>query len=169
MKDYLNDPMFFYAVAFAIFVGFAWWKGRAPIAGWLDGEIAKIREELENAHKLRAEAEAVLADYRKKHATAMTEAEAILKHAAEEAAQLRTQAAAELKEALARHEEQAKSRIALAEAEAVAAVRAATIELAVDQARQILTAKIDPAAAGRLVDAAIAEIPKLADNKAKAA
>jgi len=169
MNALFQDPMFFYAIAFAIFLGLAWWKGRAPFAGWLDGEIAKIRDELENARKLRTEAEAVLADYKKKYASAMAEAEEILRHAKAEAAQIKTQAEADLKDALARHEQHAKARISLAEAEAITAVRTATVAMAIETARQALSAKIDPATAGRLVDAAIIELPKLSDAKAKAA
>jgi F-type H+-transporting ATPase subunit b len=169
MSDLLNDPMFFYTVAFAIFIAIAVRFTRKPLINWLDSEIAKIRDELENAKKLRTEAEAVLADYKKKRASAMAEAEGILKHAAEQAAQMKTQAEADLKTSLARHAEQARSRIALAEAEAIAAVRTATITLAVEKARQVLAIKIDPATAGRLAEQAIAELPKLAEIKAKAA
>jgi len=169
MSELLQNPMFFYAIAFVIFLGIAWRYGLTPLTGWLDAEIAKVRDELENAKKLHAEADTLLADYRKKHAAAMMEAEAILRRGKDEAARVKTEAEAELRESLARHEEQAKVRIALAETEAVAAVRAAVITQALETARHALNIRIDPAAAARLIDEAITAMPKLVAVKAKAA
>lgn len=162
----LDDPMFWYAVAFGIFIALTWRYARKPMLGWLDGEIAKIRAELERARQLRAEAEATLAEYKKKHAEALAEAESIIRYAKEEAEQLKKQAEADLKASLARHEQQAAERIRLAEAEALAAVRAAVIDEAMAGARKMLDAP--GSVAGALADQAIAELPKLA-AKSKAA
>ncbi len=48
-----QDPAFWVAVAFAIFVAGAVWKGRAPIAGMLDARIEAIRAEIDEARRLR--------------------------------------------------------------------------------------------------------------------
>jgi F-type H+-transporting ATPase subunit b len=162
----LDDPMFWYAVAFAIFCTLVFRYARKPALGWLDGEIAKIRDELARARSLRAEAETALAGYKKKHAEALAEAEVIIRHAKDEAAQLKIQAEADLKAALARHEQQAAERIRIAETEALAAVRAAAVEGAMDMARKQLGDSSGNAA--KLADQAIAELPKLA-AKANAA
>jgi F-type H+-transporting ATPase subunit b len=169
MSGLFQDPMFFYSIAFVIFLALAWRYGRKPMLGWLDSEILKIRNELEQARKLRAEAEAMLAQYKAKQAEAMKDAEAIVRHASEEAARLRAQAAADLKDALAKHEQQAATRIRLAEAEAIADVRTAVVDLAMKLARETLAAKLDDATAAKLTEQAIAEIPKLAKTKTKAA
>ena len=161
-----HDPMFWYAVAFAIFLVLAYRYTRKPILDGLDGAIAKIRDDLERAKQLRAEAEATLAEYKKKHAEALAEAEAVIRYAKEEAEELKEQAEADLKAALARHEQQALERIRLTEAEALAAVRAAAVDQAMSIARETLAASGN--GAGALADEAIAALPQLA-AKSKAA
>jgi F-type H+-transporting ATPase subunit b len=164
-----QDPAFWYGVSFVIFLGLAWHYGRRPILNWLDSEILKIREQLAQAQKLREEAEATLVQYKTKYASAMAEAKTIVSHAKAEAANLKKQAEAELKEALARHVQQAEERIRLAESDAMAQVRAAAIDTAMAMARKTLASDIDSAQAAKLADQAIAELPQLAQTKAKAA
>jgi F-type H+-transporting ATPase subunit b len=159
-----RDPMFWYTVAFVCFWALAFRYARKPFLGWLDGQIAGIREQLEAARRLRAEAEATLAEYKQKHAAAM--AESIVRHAREEAARLKLRAEADLKAALTRHEQQAMERIRLAETEAVRAVRQAAITAAMMIAREKLA---KGAADIRLIDRAIADMPHLARLKVRAA
>lgn len=165
----LNDPMFWYAVAFTIFIVLAWHYGHKPMAGWLDSGISKIRDDLDRARALRAEAEATLADYKKRYDAAVAEAEIIVRHAREEATRLKMQAETDLKNALARHEQQALERLRLAEADALAAVRAAAVDQAMVLARAALTEQLKGTAATALTDRAIAEISQSAAAKAKAA
>jgi F-type H+-transporting ATPase subunit b len=167
MNTLMQNPMFWYAVAFGIFIVLVVVFGRKAILGWLDGEISKIRAELDQASRLRSEAEATLAEYQKKYAEAMADAKSIVAHAQEEAGRLKTEAEADLKEALARQEQQATARIRLTETEAVASVRAAAIDLAMDIARKTLADQAKDSSV--LTDQAIAELPKLASTKAKAA
>lgn len=165
----LHDPMFWYSVAFVIFLALAYRHGKKPILGWLDSEIAKIGGELQRARTLRAEAEALLADYTKKHAEAMSEAARITAHAREEAARLKAQAETDLKNALARHEQQAAQRLRMAETEALAAVRAAAVDQAMALARKTLAEQIDGAKAAAIADRAITDISRSVSTKAKAA
>lgn len=166
MEDSLLGNVYFWSGASLVaFLGLAVWKGRKPVVSWLDGEIVKVREELERARKLRAEAEAMLIEYRQKQAAAMEEARQILDYARQEAEDLRVAAEAELKETMARREQQAKDRISLAEAEAVAEIRNTAIDLAVRASEQILREQMDAAQAARLIDQAIDEIPALVGQK----
>ena len=165
MADLMHDPMFFYTIAFVIFFVLAFKYGRKPLLGWVDGEILKIRDELEQAQKLRVEAESVLQTYKKKQAEALAEADAIIKHAEAEAVRMKAQAEVDLKASLARHEQQAAERIRIAESEATAAVRAAAVDSAIIAAKKALTSQIDGAAAGKLMDQAIADMPALATGK----
>jgi F-type H+-transporting ATPase subunit b len=167
MHELMQDPMFWYAVPFAIFCVLAWRYARKPILAWLDAEILKIDNEIKRAKQLRAEAETTLASCRKNYANAMAEADEIVRYAQEEAADLKKQAERALKAALERQEQQAAERIRLTEGEAVAAVQAAAVEEAMHIVRKTLDAQMDKA--GSLVDQAIAELPKLAASKAKAA
>lgn len=169
MSKWLQDPAFFYGIAFVIFIALAYRHAKKPLLGWLDSEILKIRDELEQARKLRAEAEVTLADYKNKQKVALAEAEAIIAHAKEEATRLKAQAETDLKEALARHEQQVTERIRLAEAAALADVRSAAVDMAVNMARKALTTHMDEAGAAKLIEQAIAEVPKNVAAKAKAA
>lgn len=164
-----QDPMTFYSIAFVIFLALAYKYGKKPLLGWVDAEITKVRDELEQAKKLRIEAEAVLATYKTKQAEALAEAEGIIRHAHEEAQNLKKQAEADLNASLARHEQQAAERIRLAEIEATTSVRQAAIELAMKMAHETLATKIDATTATKLIDQSIAEIPALAQTKARAA
>ena len=74
MSNILHDPMGIYAITFVIFLALAYIFGRKPAMQWIDGEIAKIRVELDQARQLRAEAEATLADCQAKQARAEAEA-----------------------------------------------------------------------------------------------
>ena len=159
MEDMLKDPMFFYAIAFAVFVSLAFVKGRKPLLVWLDGEVQKIRDELDQARALRAEAESVLADYTARQATALAEAEAIISHAKIEAERLRVKAETDLRHRLAMQEQQAAARIRNAETAAIASIRNAAIDRAVEAARATLASGLDEAAAAHLMDQAIASLP----------
>lgn len=169
MSELFNDPMAFYALAFLIFIGLAYRYGRKPMLSVLDGEIAKIRDELEQARKLRTDAEAMLADYQARQKTALAQAEAIVAGAKDEAARMKEQAEADLKTALVRHEQQAIERIRVAEAEAASEVRSAAIDLAMQMARKTLASQMDDGASSKLIDQAIADLPTLvAASKTKA-
>lgn len=167
--EVLSDPIVWYALAIVLFFILIFFAGRKPILAALDAEIAKVRDELDQAKKLRAEAAATLADYSRKQQEALKEAAEIIAQAKAEAAQLREQTDAELKLALKRHEEKALQRIRSAEAEALIEVRAAVIDQAVAAARAALTAHLDPAQAERLAEKAIADVPKLLAAKNKVA
>ncbi|MDX2027026.1 MAG: F0F1 ATP synthase subunit B [Alphaproteobacteria bacterium] len=169
MTHLLEDPVFFYAVAFVLFLVVAWKFGRKPMTGWLDTEIAKIREELDQARKLRAEAEAALANGKAKQAAALADAQSIVQHAKEEAERLRAKATADLKFVLEKHEQHAVEHIRHAEADAVAEVRTAAVDMALAIVRKTLAEQVDDATAAKLVDQAIAGLPDLAATKAKAA
>lgn len=169
MTNLLQDPMFFYTVAFTIFLVLVWRYGRAPILNWLDGEIIKIRDELEQASRLRIESEAVYSEYQKKHDEAIEQAKILILNAQEEAKQIQTQAKTELKTSITRLEQQMTNRIRFIEAEAIAAVQSTAVSLACNLARQNIAASRDDGSAKRIVDQAIQEIPTLVAAKAKAA
>jgi F-type H+-transporting ATPase subunit b len=169
MSDALKDPMVFYAIAFFIFLALAVRFGRKPALGWIDGEIAKIRVELDQARQLRAEAEATLVECQAKQARAEADAQEILTSARNQAEQLRRKAEADLAAYLKRQEQLASERIRLAETEAVATVRAAAIDEAMAIARKTLAENMPEADSARLISQAVADIPALKDAKAKAA
>jgi F-type H+-transporting ATPase subunit b len=162
----MQTPMFFYAVAFFLFLALVFLFGRKPALQWIDGEIAKISAELTAAAQLRAEAEAALADCKAKQARAETEAKMIVEMAKKEVEAMRKQADTDMANTLAHQQQLATERIHMAQAEAIAGVRAAAISMGMELARKTLIENLSEAEATKLVEQAIADIPAL--NKAKA-
>lgn len=155
-----QDPAFWVAVAFVIFVAGAVWKGRAPIAGMLDARIEAIRSEIDEARRLREEAQASLAAYQRKLRDAMGEAEQIVAQARDAADRAAQRAAETLEAALARRQAQALDNIAQAEAAAITQVRDTTIDVALAATREVLRAHLRGVHADALIDAAIKELPE---------
>jgi len=161
----LNDTTFWYAVAVGAFFLFALWKLRAPVLAALDGEVAKVRDELDEARRLHADAMLALAEYRDRERGAIEEAERIVTKANEDAARLRKQAKEELRMMLERHEQLFVDRVRLAHEDALHEVRAYIIDEALSEA----TGKVKKMAAGddaaKLIDAIIRDIPNLKRRK----
>jgi F-type H+-transporting ATPase subunit b len=158
--EFLRDPETWIAVSFVAFLVLA---GRAilrMINKGLDERSTRIRRDLEEARRLHSEAEALLADYKKKLQDAARETGEILQHAREEAELFRKEAAANLTAALGRRERMALDKIAQAEAQAVAEVRSQAVDLAVAAAQRILEQQMAGPRAGSLIDQSIAELDR---------
>ncbi len=154
------DPKFWVAVSFVLFFLLLGKKLWGAIAGALDGKAARIKKQLEEASRLRAEAEQMLKDAEAERAAAAKEAEELLSRAAAEADRVAAAAAAEAEAAAKRRERMALDRIAAAEASAVADVRNAAAEIAGAAARAVLSETLDASADAALVDQSVAELPK---------
>ena len=127
------------AVAFAIFLAVLAKLGvHRMILGALDARSARIKAELDEARRVRDEAQALLAAYQRKRAEADREADAILVTAKQEAERLAAEAKAKVEEFVVRRTKMAETKIAQAEAQALADVRAAAAEAAVGAAERIL-------------------------------
>jgi len=156
---FLNDPTFWVLVAFIIFIAAtARPISRLALAG-LDKRADKIRADLEEAEKLRQEAQDLLAGYQRKQRDAIEEAEAIVAHAKEEAERLAQQGIERLEAALERREKLTLERIAQAEAKALDTVRTKTVDVALDATRDFLSHKLKGKQADALIDAAIKDLP----------
>src|SRR3546814_13824331 len=86
------------------------WKARQPVLDGLDARAERIRAELDEAQRLREEAQKALAEYKRQQRDAAKEAEDLLANAKHEAEVLRRQAAQDLKETLAPRERLAERR-----------------------------------------------------------
>ena len=154
------DTHFWVAVAFFIFVALvarAAWRG---ITGMLDQRAVAITKQLDDAIKLRAEAEATLAEYKMKRDAAESEAKGILDLATAEATALKARAEADLENTIKLRERQALDRIAQAEAKAMAEVRATAVDAAISATRSLLQERMRSGQGTELVDEAIAELPR---------
>lgn len=146
--------------ALAVLVAIVWKPARKSILDGLDSRAARIRNELEEAARLREEAQVALASFQRRQRDALAEAEAIIAHARQDAERLRASAAAELEQALKRREALALERIAQAEQAAAAEVRNIAVDVALKAARQVIAQQLDSAKANALIDAAIEDLPK---------
>lgn len=155
----LKDPTFWVAVAFIILIAAALKMGVAKlITGGLDERADKIKGELEEAQRLRDEAAKLLADYQRKAKEAEDEAQAIVASAKQEADRLAVEAKAKMDDFVARRTQMAETKIAQAEAQALADVRAAAADAAVAAAGRVLAAQASGKAGEALIASGIAEL-----------
>ena len=154
-----NDPTFWVAVAFVGFAALVFKPIRQAIAGALDDKIALIRGEVEEAQRLREEAQATLASYQRQQRDAGREAEELMAQAMTEAQAHRKASAAALDAVLERQEQLMTEKIARAEAAAVRNVRNQAVTLAVAATAKILETRLAGAAGDALIDTAIGALP----------
>jgi F-type H+-transporting ATPase subunit b len=133
------DAEFWVAASFFIFIGILVYVGvHKKIAEALDHRRDRIKAELDEARRLREEAQALLAHYRQKQKEAEGEAAAILTSAKADAERMTAEAEAKMSEFVARRTKMAEAKIAQAESQALADVRAAAADAAVTAAERIL-------------------------------
>ena len=159
-EHFYHDPKFWVAVSFVLFFLLLGKKLWGAIGGALDGRAAGIRRQLDEASRLRAEAEAMLKAAEAERTAAAQEAEALLARAHAEAERVATAAVADAEAAAKRRERMALDRIAAAEASAIADVRNAAAEIAGAAARAVLAQTLDAQADAALVDQSLADLPK---------
>ena len=155
----LANPELWVAVGLILFFVVLFFAGAFKLVGGaLDAKGAKIQGDLDEAARLRAEAEAMLAQIREEKAQAEAQAADMLKAAEADALRMEEEARAKLEEALTRRQALAERRIAQAEAQAAAEVKAAAADLAAQHAEAILAARAASQKSDPLLDAAIAQI-----------
>jgi F-type H+-transporting ATPase subunit b len=158
--EFVHEAEFWVLVAAVIFVIAVFRPARRALVGGLYARAARIAAELDEARRLREDAERLVAEYRAKEREAVAEAEAIVTHAREEAERIAARAARDLEQALKRRQQLAEERIAQAEAKALSEVRAAAIDVAVAAARDVIAAGINQQRGAALLDAAIVALPQ---------
>jgi F-type H+-transporting ATPase subunit b len=150
---------FWVAVAFLVFVALAIYMGlHRSILDMLDQRSARIRAELDEAIRLKEEAQKLLAEYRRKHEEAEREAETIIASARTEAERVAAEAKTRMEEFVARRTRMADTKIAQAEAQALADVRATAAEAAVAAAERILSESVKGKTAEDLIARGIRDV-----------
>lgn len=154
-----SNPEFWVAVAFIIMLGvFAYVGAHKTLLRALDHRADRIKAELDDARRLKEEATKVLADYKARRASAEAEAQNIVAGAKAEAERIAADAKAKMEDFVARRTKAAESKIALAEAQALADVRAAAAEAAVAAASSILSQTVKGQVADDLLAKGITEV-----------
>ncbi len=130
------------------------------IAEALDKRSARIQAELDEARRLREEAQALLASYQRKQKEAEQQAEQIIEQAKHDAEAMAAKARRDLKDRLQRRAAMAEAKIANAEAQAMADVRARAADLALDAARELISAELSATDHTQLIKDGITDMGK---------
>ena len=141
----LEDYQWVSLAMLALIAIIVWKKVPVSVAGGLDKKIAEIKEQLDEAKTLRAEAEKLRDEYAAKIASA--EADAIL-----------AKAEADSDAMVVRRQRMAEDKIAAAEREAIEGVRASAANAAAAASRKIIAERHDSEADRKLADEVIASL-----------
>ena len=147
------------AIAFVILMAvFAYVGVHRTVLTALDHRSERIKAELDDARRLKEEAAKLLAEYKARHAKAEAEAQDIIASAKAEAERIASEAKAKMEDFVVRRTKTAEGKIALAEAQALADVRAAAANAAVTAASTILSQTVQGSVADDLLAKGIAEV-----------
>ncbi|MEQ8298365.1 MAG: F0F1 ATP synthase subunit B [Nitratireductor sp.] len=153
------DATFWATVALFIFFAVVFYlKVPGMVAKSLDDRAERIRNELDQARKLREEAQEVLAEYQRRRKEAEKEADDIVASAEHEAALMVEEAKQKTDDYVARRTALAEQKIAQAERDAVNEVRAQAADIAVEAARRLLESKVDAKLSGDLFKSSLADV-----------
>lgn len=149
----------FVALSMVVVILIMLWKGVPKAIGRaLDKKIAAIRAQLDEASKLRAEAEALRAEYQAKAAAAQGEADQILAHARAEAGVILAEAKEHTAQLIQRRARMAEDKIAAAERAAIAEVRATAADAAARASAALIAERHDADSDKALIDKTIAAL-----------
>ena len=157
--ELITDAHFWVGIAFVVFLGILVFAGVHTFAWKALGEAGdKVRAQLDEANRLREEAQALLARIQADRQASEKLSAEILANAEEQAKRMEAEAKVRLAEQIERRGQLAERRIATAEAQATAEVKAAAGELAAQMAETVLTARLAGAKTDPLIDAAIGQM-----------
>lgn len=155
----LADPETWVAIAFVILMAlFAYLGVHRMMLKALDHRGERIKSELDEAKRLKEEAAKVLADYKARSAAAEREAADIVTNAKAEAERIAAEAKAKMEDFVSRRTKAAEGKIALAEAQALADVRAAAADAAIQAAAVVLSQSVKGSLSDDLVAKGITEV-----------
>jgi len=161
VEGFFEDPTVWVGIAFLLFIALViYLKLPGKITVMLDARSDRIRGELEEAKRLREEAQSLYAEYQRKAEDALKEADRIVAHAREEAVRVGEKARADLEVSLERRRLQAEQKIAQAEQQALDEVRARAVDIAITAATSILKDDMQGASGVALIDSSIEELGK---------
>jgi F-type H+-transporting ATPase subunit b len=159
MPAFYQEAEFWVLIAFLIAIVFLVLKTKGMIGASLDARAARIKAEIDEAQKLRDEAQARLAEFQRKQRDALKEAEGIVAQGKAEAERLAAQGARDLEAAIERRRRQAVEKVALEEQKAMTDLRNTAVDVAIAALKRVLAEDLDAARQSALIDDAIAALP----------
>lgn len=149
------------AVTTLLFIGIIiYLKVPGMIAKALDSYSNGIKAQLDQAAKLRAEAEGLKAEYAAKLADAERQAGEIFAAAKTEAENMLATARQDVEALTERRRQAAETKIAVAERTAIAEIREAAVRVGAAAAQQLLSEKLSDDKRKQIVDASIGDLDR---------
>ena len=155
----IQTPEFWVAIGFIAMVAISAKPAWRTITKMLDSRSEQIKNTLDEATKLREEAQHLLAEYQRNQRNASREVEEIIAEARLRADHITKVSLNELQISLQRREQLALEQISQAETDATQAVRDSLIDLTIDATRVILETKLNNVEALSLIDEGIKALP----------
>ncbi|HET7335877.1 MAG TPA: ATP F0F1 synthase subunit B [Rhizomicrobium sp.] len=160
MMEFLADAELWVALGFFTVIGIMlYFRVPAFIGAALDARAAAISRELEEATRLRTEAASLLAEYKRKAQNAEAEAQTIITEAKAEAERFSVEAREQLTRQIARRGQIAQDKIAQAEQQAMAEIRALAADTATKAAEKLITAQMNETRSASLIASSIKALP----------
>jgi len=156
----LQDPEFWVALSFVLFVAAILKPVGKALASALDSRSAKIQKELDGAHRLMEEAESLLSSYQSRQREATEEAKKILKNAEDEAKRIVTEAEQNLEQNLNKKIQIAMQKIATYENAVVQEIRMNAIDISIKTVHHLLKENLNGAISDELLSKAIIDMNK---------
>lgn len=160
LSGLLQDSSFWVGVSFILFVVVAYKLGAKAIVGGLDNKIQEIKDEIENAERLRVEAQELLAQYQRKQRDAEKEAEEIVANAKKQANTMKQTMQSELDDLMARREAQLSDRLKRLEDSAISKIKNEAATVAMAATTEMIMRAMDPKTQKSLMDDSIKMVSK---------
>lgn len=159
--EFLRDPAVWVALSLIVFLLLlVVLKVPGMATKALDDRANSIRKEIDEARRLRDEAQALLAEQQRRQTQAKTEADQIIAEARAESRRAGEEARMDLAAMIERRRKQAGEKITRAQEQAEADIRAYAGSVSVGAARRLIASQMDEARSARLIDSSIADLPK---------
>ncbi|QDH16944.1 F0F1 ATP synthase subunit B family protein [Swingsia samuiensis] len=157
-----HDPRFWTATAFVVFFLLFGRKLWAALSYHLDARAEGIRKDLDEAAKLRREAEQMLEDATREREKTLAEAKELLTRSEQEAAALAEKARRDAEETAARFEKMARDRIQAAERAAIRDVKDYAMKIALSASKEVITEHLSQQSevSTQLVDKSLQALPE---------
>lgn len=155
-----SDTGLWVLISFVLFAAIAFKLGRKSVTGKLDGKIQEIKDEIENAERLRVEAQELLAQYQRKQRDAEKEADGIVKTAKTQAKSIKKSMKADLDALMERREAQLSDRMKRLEENAIAKIKDEAADVAMAATTEMIMQALDDKTQKALADQSIQTISK---------
>jgi len=154
----LNDPQFWIFVAFVIFVIAVFKPVRAMLASGLDNKINEIKNSIDQAEKIKNEAQQMLSEIKQRQNEVKQEIKIIQNEAKEKITLIEQQSNQKLNEQIKKRKILAKAKIEQMARDANMQVHQHIVQNAIKVTIEILEKKLDQSKKQKLINQSIAEL-----------